>query len=272
MEYTRVGLSLATNGLLPFLVFGAILLMVRVGWFVGNKTNERSKGSKTSTDDTLVSAILGLMALVMAFTFSGASDRLDAREHLKLAEVNSISSAISSADYFNEDERSNLRCLIKTYLDERIVLYQDYLKSDDFSLRQSKAESILNQIRIATLQSAKQTPTADRNLANEAIKTVNIMLDAYDNQRQAMFLHPPNVIWVSLIILVLIGSFLSGYKMGLTKKRERFISFMFAALMSSAIYLTISLEFPQLGNISLEPFAHEFLRLQHGFVNDVCQK
>lgn len=218
MEYTRVGLYLATNGFLPFLVFGAILLSVRFGWFVGNKTNEGSKGSKTSTDDTLVSAILGLMALVMAFTFSGASDRLDAREHLKLAEVNSISSAISSVDYFNADDRSNLRCLIKSYLDERIVLYQGYLKSDDFSLRLARAESILNQIRISTLQSAKRTPTSDRNLAIEAVKAFNVMSDTYDNQRQAMFLHPPRVIWFSLIILVLIGSFLSGYKMGLSKK------------------------------------------------------
>lgn len=271
MEYSSIGLYLARNDFLPFLVFGAILLMVRIGWFVGSRANEQSKGVKNSTDDTLVSAILGLMALILAFTFSGAAGRLDAREHLVLSESNSISSAISSIDYFNEEDRPSLRCKVKAYLDERTGLYLDFIKTDSFAVRQANAEMLLNDIRVSTLQAAKRAASSERSLANESVKIFNAMFDAYDKQRQAMFLHPPRVIWVSLIFLVLIASFLSGYKMGLTKKRERFISFMFAALMSSAIFLTISLEFPLLGNISLEPFTHEFVRLQNGFVNDLCK-
>lgn len=60
---------------------------------------------------------------------------------------------------------------------------------------------------------------------------------------------------MTLILLILIGSFLAGYKMGIAQRRERLLSLMFALLISCAVYLILSLEFPLLFHIS--PLANE---------------
>ncbi len=145
---------------------------------------------------------------------------------------------------------------------ERLVLYTHFFDRQKFEAQQVEIEKLILILKSDTLKAVTNTSGPGRSLANESIKKINSFSDAYENQRQAMLLHPPRVIWITLIFLVLTGSFIAGYKMGLTKRKERLVSCVFAGLMSSAIFLTVSLEFPMLGYISLEPFANEFVRVE----------
>lgn len=252
---------LLRTGLIPVLIFFAILAIIKVGWHYGCYLHNRSKGNRTSTDETLVSAILGLMALVVAFTFNGAAGRLDQRERLMLAEVNSISSAITATTYVNPEDQTVLRATLRDYLDKRIVLYTDVFNGRGLAEKQQSVDATFAALNVQAMAAVQKVSSEKRALANDLVRRVNDLTSAYDNQRQAMWMHPPKIIWVSLFALVLIGSFLAGYKSGLTKRKERFLTMLFALLMSFAIYLIFSLEFPFLGHVNLDAFNNEFVRL-----------
>ncbi|MGV0954184.1 MAG: hypothetical protein ACOYBR_07715 [Fluviibacter sp.] len=262
MEYSSFGYYLAKNDYLPFIFFFTILIMVRIGWYLGKNINERRTECKAFTDETLVSVILGLLGLILAFTFSSAATKLDHREKLILNEANSISSAIDSFDFFKKSDREKLRCLTNVYLNERIILYHEFSDINEFHARQEKVQKLLGSIHVLTLSSIRNLQATEQLLGIESMKRVTEMLDAYDDQRQAILLHPPRIIWITLVSLALIGSFLAGYKMGLAKQKEHLVSFIYATLMSGAFFLIISLEFPLLHDVKEEPFTEEFISLK----------
>ncbi|MFM8798310.1 MAG: hypothetical protein ACKODT_05070 [Fluviibacter sp.] len=262
MDNKFLGLELLETGMLPVLMFLAILFVVKFGWFFGNKAHHDSDGKRTKSDDTLIGAVLGLMGLIIAFTFSGAAGRLDQRERLIVNEANTISTAYSSISYLDSSDRPEVVGLFKKYLDERINLYTNVLE-EDFVNKQNKAESLLNEIRDTALSKLSNVKPADRALANDLIRQISAISSAYDAQRQAMFFHPPKIIWISLFLLVIASSFLAGYKMGIEQRKERFLLFVFALLMASAVYLILSLEFPLLTHVNMSQYDQEFVRLRN---------
>ena len=250
MDYPKFGAFLGASGLLSVFIFVSVMSAVFLGRLVGHHSHKKSKGVKNSTDDTLVSAILGLMALVMAFTFSGAAGRMDQRERLIAAETSAISSAYAALRYISDTDQNAIKPLFRTLASQRAVLFENVTDSALFLDRQKQIDATINQMQDAAyLASLKAAPEA-KPLATEFVKLVNAMGSAYTNQLQAMWFHPPRIIWMTLILLILIGSFLAGYKMGVTQRRERLLSFMFAALISCAVYLILSMEFPLLFKVT----------------------
>lgn len=251
------------SGILSLCIFLGVLAAVFLGRYIGHRTHSKSNGVKNATDDTLIGSILGLMALVVAFTFSGAAGRLDQRERFISAETTAISSAYAAIRYIGESDQDNLKSLFAVFVAQRSALYEDISDFEAFLNRQRGIDATINQLQDAAYGAALKVAPEGRPLATEFVKLVNAMGSAYTNQLQAIWFHPPRIIWISLIFLVLIGSFLAGYKMGITQRRERLLSFMFAALISCAIYLILSLEFPLMFRVtSLESDARQAVILK----------
>lgn len=263
MNYSNLALNILEIGAFPLVVFCAILFTVLLGWVIGNTSHHKSNKTRTATDDTLIGAILGLMGLLVAFTFSGAANRLDQRERLIITEANAVSNAFIAFEQIDLKDRSQVDALYRKYLDQRITLYTNVFDQQAFKEQESQIELTLKDIRQQAKAISMHASPQDKNFADQYAKATMEMASTYLMQRQAMLFHPPRIIWISLMLLITVGSFLAGFKMGLSQRREFFISMMFAALMSCAIYLIICLEFPLLGKVSLESYTNEFVKLRN---------
>lgn len=263
MNFPETQAVLGTSGLFSACIFLGVLGAVLLGRIVGHRTHNKSNGDRNTTDDMLIGSILGLMALVISFTFSGAAGRLDQRERLISAETTSITSAYAAIRYVGDADKELLKALFKKFVALRATLYDNVLDFEAFTLRQREIDETIGLLKDAAYSAALKSPPEGRSLATEFVKLVNAMSSAHTNQLQAMWFHPPRVIWAALVFLILISSFLAGYKMGITQRRERLLSFMFAALISCAIYLILCLEFPLLfGVFNLESDVRQTILLQ----------
>lgn len=74
-------LLFSSNLLICFLLI-AMLLMVEIGWRIGNHLSSKYSAKKVDSSNTFLAAIFSLLALLIAFTFSGAFDRFDNRREL----------------------------------------------------------------------------------------------------------------------------------------------------------------------------------------------
>ena len=71
-------LQMLQFGLLPVALLLAMLLMAEIGWRIGREVVSRRKTPAPETaisdsDNALIGSVFGLLALLIAFTFSGAS-------------------------------------------------------------------------------------------------------------------------------------------------------------------------------------------------------
>ncbi len=255
-------IHLLASGLLPWVLLFGMLVMSEIGWWVGRYCLVRHKVSKADASDTFVAAIFGLLALLIAFTFSGASDRYDQRRELIVKEMLTIGTAYMSVDLLNQEDQPRIRELFKSYLDHRITLYQNAVDTAALEARFQAQSELGNQLWQAAVKAVKETGDTQKLVAAQILPAISTMFDAFDEQRMAMKLHPPPIVWQALMLLALIGSLLSGYNMGIEQKRDWILALVFIVLMAGAIYVILNLEFPRLGNINLDEFEHELIALR----------
>jgi hypothetical protein len=66
--------------------------------------------------------------------------------------------------------------------------------------------------------------------------------------------HPPAIVFVMLLVLVMASSFLAGEAMATGKYHGWLHMLCFAAVMTVAVYVILDFEFPRLGIIRIDKF------------------
>lgn len=248
------------------LLFGIMLLgmtaMVEIGWRWGRYVITHLHASVTHASGTLRDAIFGLLALLIAFTFSGASDRFDHRRDLIGKEVEAIAGAYAAVDLLSVDDQPKMRDLFRAYVDHRITLYQPPFDLAAMEQRFKAQSDLGRRLWAGVVAATTEAPPERQAIVAQLLTTTAALFGAFDDQRLAMKFHPPPIIWISLMSLALIGALVSGYNMGLDQKRDWFLTAAFVLLMVGSIYVILNLEYTRVGHISMEDFDQEFVRLR----------
>src|SRR5262245_938880 len=101
----------------------AIPLYVEAGRWLGRRRRRTDESSDKST--AAVSAtVFALLGLLIAFAFSGASGRFDARRQLIVEEANAIGTAWLRLDVLPAERQPALRDQFRRYVDLRIAVYR----------------------------------------------------------------------------------------------------------------------------------------------------
>src|SRR3954467_15474633 len=103
-----------------FIGLAVIFVVSEVGWQLGIRT----KGGGGGNIATLESAMLGLLALMLAFTFSMALTRFEARRDALLNEANAIGTTALRARLLPDPHRSETLKLLREYVQIRLDIVQ----------------------------------------------------------------------------------------------------------------------------------------------------
>jgi len=104
-------------------LFIGMLFVLEAGVRLGRRG--RHDADKTGTGFGAVEgAVFGLLGLLIAFSFSGAANRFNARRALIAEEANAAEGAYMYVDLLPAEFQTNVRDLIREYLDLRITMYR----------------------------------------------------------------------------------------------------------------------------------------------------
>jgi hypothetical protein len=90
------------------------------------------------------------------------------------------------------------------------------------------------------------------------------MSDASDTQRLSQALHPPRLMMGLLATLTIVGGLVSGYIMGIEKKRDWFLTILFVVLMAASFTVILDLEYPRLSFINVDSVEAELVAMRKG--------
>ena len=232
-------------------LFLGMLLLAEAGRRIGIAQLARSPGGLTRGADAAEAAVFGLLALLIAFTFSGAASRFDDRRHLVAEEANAIGTAYLRLDLLPGDAQPELRSLFRRYLDTRLATYRN---AEDVAATQEKldAGSALQQEIWARAVRACQQPGVPAPAMTLVLSSLNEMFDITDTRLAATRNHPPQIIFWMLAALSLISALLVGYSTSQNENRSWLHMFVFAAILSLTVYVIIEIEYPRLGLIRVD--------------------
>lgn len=239
--------------------------MAEIGWRLGRQLTSQAKLDNTASTDTFMAGIFGLLALLLAITFSGASDRFDKRRDFISKELSTIGTAYQSIDLLSAKSQTAVRNAFINYLDTRITIYQGKKEESEINRQFQVHDENGNLLWQAAVLGVKETPYPEKLVAAQILPEISNMFDASANQRLAMKFHPPPIIWQALICLSLVGSLVAGYSLGLQKKRDWFLTIVFIMMMTGTITIILNLEYPRLGFVRLDDFDMELINLRKSF-------
>jgi len=248
-----------------FSVAGLILLalMVEVGWRVGHYLSSRGI-DKSDGASNFTAAIFGLLSLILAIQLGGASGRYDQRRAEIIKESLTIGTVSKAIDLLPEQDQPRLRESLKRYLDVRISMYQPPIDLDRLNESFAERSKIETDMWAAAQTSVHAMPFPDKLIAAQILPAISAMSDASDTQRLSQALHPPRLMMGLLATLTIVGGLVSGYIMGIEKKRDWFLTILFVVLMAASFTVILDLEYPRLGFINLDSVEAELVAMRKG--------
>src|SRR5262245_38584192 len=101
-------------------LFVLMMLATEVGIRFGAGARARRREEEISYIDFIQGGVLGLLSLLLGFTYALAADRHDARTELQVREANALGTAYLRAGLVADPSRSEIRESIRQYVDAAI--------------------------------------------------------------------------------------------------------------------------------------------------------
>jgi hypothetical protein len=255
VRYTLVLLSLAIG------LFSGMLILFEIGRRAGVRSMSRdSDGSHVGTG-AIDSAVLGLMGLLVGFTFFGAAGRFDDRRNLIVDETNIIGTAYLRLDLLPVATQPAVKQLFREYLDSRLAFYQNITDPNISGEEDRKTKILQQKIWEEAVAAARSPETIDGGRL--LLPALNDMIDITTTRAMATRMHPPLIVFAMLFGMSFASALLAGYEMAKAKRRNWHYATGFALIMAVVVYVILDLEFPRLGFLRVDAFDEALLDLRN---------
>lgn len=241
-----------SSALIAAVLFASILLAVEAGYRIGR----RIRATADSTDairpqiGAIQAAVLGLLALLLGFTFSLALQRHDGRSVAVVDEANAIGTAILRAQLLPAELRDPVGALLREYLYVRIRAGRSDLASA------AAREPLLRRAGEITAQlweQARRAAEIDPGPVTSGlfIQSLNELIDAYGRRDAALARHVPEVVLLLLFLTFLMAGSILGYASGIERSRTAIPTLLMIGLIVILVFLIIDLDRPRRGLIQV---------------------
>ena len=226
------------------LTFVLIAGAAEFGARIGRRSHRVAHGAADTA--TLTGAALGLLALLLGFSFSLAVSRYEARRDLVLEEANAIGSTANFALMLPEAKQKPILGLLREYTAVRIGLGVPY---DPAKLKRDVARSVELQNRLWQ-QAVAVTASAPQSLpAYRFVASLNEMNNIHERRLSALRYHIPGAVMFLLIAVAMVAIGFTGYHAGAQASHARVATFIMSLTVAVVIMLVIDLDRPARGVI-----------------------
>lgn len=215
-----------------------VFLSIMIGFGVGSYIQHKRKSINDVKLGSIIGAMLGLLAFILAFTFGAATSHYDTKKQLLLDEVNAIGTTVLRTDFLPETKRSEAKDLLKKYVDMRVDVLKNPKMLPQLLIESEKIQSQLwLQVSLGT---NKETDPIRLGLY---IQSLNEVIDLHTKRvTVGLQYRIPGVIWVTLYFITILTMLAVGYEFGLSGVSNIIISLILALAFSAVIVLIADLD------------------------------
>ena len=225
-----------------------LLAVVEVAYRLGRRSRGAHDEAHRRQIAAIRGAILGLLSLLLGFTFSMAVERYSVRRDLVVKEANAIETAWLRAGLLPEARRDEARRLLSDFVDVRLrthALARDPIQLVEGLRRSAEIESKLWQHAEA---SASEAPTA---VTATFIAALNQLIDTDAERVAATRNQIPAGVWLVLIAVAGISCWTCAYAAGYDGVRTIFTNGLLPLTVSLVLLLILDLTHERQGIIGI---------------------
>lgn len=234
-----------------WLVALSLLVAMALASLLGNYLRHRELKKHAGDDEKvdsdggfMLSSVLGLLALLVGFTFSLALDRFETRRALVLEEANAIGTTYLRAQLLDEPHRARISQLLVEYTDNRLEISR--LSDVEARPRVARNDELANQLWVETV--AAWPTIRGMDFSSSFIDSMNTVIDLNESRKISRQAKVPYEVYLVLFIYLIATAGMTGY----TRKtmRERISSLFLFLLLTLTLMLIIDIDRPVDGGIN----------------------
>ena len=216
------------------------------GWWGGRRTSSATEPTEFKLDD----ATLALLGLLIAFTFAMSIGKNDQRKAMLVADSNAIGDFYTCAGFAEEPERTKLKALIREYVEFRL----DAVRQVQAGIGKSTFEDEIRRVQQMIGRMTDLVGEALRKgtpIAVPLINTLNEVSSTNAARIAAVRNRLPSSIVLLLFIAATVTALLIGRQQGALQVRRISGTLSFILLVALVYYVTLDLNQPQKGLITV---------------------
>jgi hypothetical protein len=243
---------------ITLILFASMALALEVSYRFGRWRREEFPEAFRSHVSSIQSSILGILALMLGFTFSLALQRFDTRSMAVVEEANAIRDAYHTAILLPEPMRSEARALLRDYTDARLeaARYTTVQLNAQTETR-AKAEAI--QSTLWTV--AERALEVERNARGtvQFVSSLSDVAEGFHWRKATLDRRVPEAVLFLLYITFVMAGATVGFAAGVAGHRPSIVSWVMVGLISILVYIILDLDRPRRG----------FIRVNHGPLHEL---
>ncbi len=233
-------------GIILAISVALFLLGTEAGFLLGRRSQSAMDEPSKSQIFTIQGAVLGLLALLLGFTYAMATFRYDTRKQFLLEEANAIGTTFLRAQLLPEPPRKEVSNLLRRYVEVR--------------MQGGTSASVLRKVGVETERLQKQLWLDGAAVAEKDpravttglfLKSLNEMIDLNLTRITTLENHVPEVTLMLLYFVAVMGCGLIGYGCGLSGVRNFFLTIISSVLIAAVIMVIIDFDRPTKGFITI---------------------
>ena len=246
-------------------MFVGMLLCAELGYWLGRREMRADPERVRAGTGIIEAALLGLLGLILAFAFSGASSRMESRRELIIREANAMGTAYLRVDLLPADAQPEMRARFRRYVEQRLRVYHSAGLAEAMT-EQAKAEQIQGEIWRAAQTAAQGQAQQQGHPATTLLllPALNEMFDSANARIWALRIHVPALVVLLLVVVALASAVLVGYTTSGRGGRSWLHRVGFALVISVTVYVVLDLEFPRYGLIRINDMDQMLVEVRKG--------
>jgi hypothetical protein len=223
------------------LTVAIVLAAIEMGHQLGQRRRARNPQGELSIG-AMVGPTLGLLAFILGFTFSFASQRVDTRRAALIGEANALGTTYRRADLLPEPHRSEIRDLLRQDVDTQL----EVARTTDLAVL-GRVDTIHSQLWQHAAALGRDNPNSI--MVGLFIQSLNVIIEEEARRLFSVRTRISGTVWAVLYTLAALAMGSLGYEIGLGEKRRSFGALLMAVSFSLVIWLVANLDRPHEGSV-----------------------
>ena len=238
-----------TSQWLVFAIVSTVLLgAAEFGFRVGLRLYRAHDEARKEQIGGTQGAMLGLLALLLGFTFAMAVGRYETRRTLVLSEANAIGTSCLRASFLPDLQKASVENLLRDYVDVRLDFYGAGEDEAKLAAAEQAAAKLQRELWAHTMATGKEAPTP---LTASFVSALNETIDLDAARLNAMRSRVPGAVWLLVLVVSASGCCASGYGAGASGARSTFTDIAMPVLIAVVITLIADIDRPRGGLIGI---------------------
>ncbi len=233
-------------------LMAAMLVFAEIGYRIGQRRHSRTGDVGRGHFNAVQASMLGLLALLLGFTFNMSNLRYETRRQLVQEDANVLAAMELRSRFLPDPCGTQFRQLLRQYVAIRagVVALKLGPTDDELARRTVQGQALhrgMCELVRAEIQNGRVTkPVEDLvSLLSDALAVHQKRLNAYEGR-------VPDVILVLLFGAATTASAAVGYSAGLGKHRCFLAAAMLTLLVGGTVYTILDLDQPRRGLMQIE--------------------